>query len=50
MTGIHNWHEGCHRYTEADLDRHLAADLRLPSGPTGLGTSAARLRRLVPVS
>ncbi|WP_328993133.1 germacradienol/geosmin synthase [Kribbella sp. NBC_01245] len=38
MSGILNWHRGCHRYEEADLWRHA-----LPQGPKGLGTSAARI-------
>ncbi|MFC0629354.1 terpene synthase family protein [Kribbella deserti] len=38
MSGILNWHRGCHRYQEADLWRHA-----LPTGPKGLGTSAARI-------
>lgn len=42
MSGILVWHRGCRRYTEADLLRHHAPDRQF-GGPTGLGTSAARL-------
>ncbi len=46
MSGILNWHEGCHRYGEADLARN--AGPARPSRPgwlTGIGTSAARIGR-----
>jgi germacradienol/geosmin synthase len=55
MSGILEWHRRCERYTEAELRRTRSAVVpgeslahQLPvrrrlSGPTGLGTSAARL-------
>ncbi|MGH4019651.1 MAG: family 2 encapsulin nanocompartment cargo protein terpene cyclase [Pseudonocardiaceae bacterium] len=45
MAGILVWHEGCHRYEEAELRRrpHAAARSRPFGHPTGLGTSAARI-------
>lgn len=51
MAGILEWHRRCARYTEAELRRTRAEHTpdqeklsrRLLSGPTGLGTSAARL-------
>lgn len=57
MAGILIWHEGCIRYKEADLVRHhpapgpqaqeVAEVPMVPSyGPTGLGTSAARIGEL----
>jgi germacradienol/geosmin synthase len=57
MSGILNWHQGCHRYTESGLLRRygaaprqagaLAGTARL--GPlAGLGTSAARLHAASP--
>ncbi|MEU1626362.1 family 2 encapsulin nanocompartment cargo protein terpene cyclase [Streptomyces sp. NPDC020096] len=52
MAGILTWHQGCHRYEEAEL-RHRAGALWRLGGPTGLGTSAARIplsTRLVPVA
>ncbi|MEU0837918.1 family 2 encapsulin nanocompartment cargo protein terpene cyclase [Streptomyces sp. NPDC005962] len=42
MTGIMTWHREVARYREEEL-RHGAGAPRLPLGPTGLGTSAARL-------
>ncbi|MFD9813464.1 family 2 encapsulin nanocompartment cargo protein terpene cyclase [Streptomyces sp. NPDC059080] len=44
LAGILIWHEGCHRYEEAELRRPVAAHGRRLGGPTGLGTAAARLR------
>ncbi|GGK34495.1 terpene synthase [Pilimelia terevasa] len=44
LAGILTWHEGCHRYREADLRRHYAAPALAPAG---LGTSAARLGPLL---
>ncbi|WP_326846638.1 terpene synthase family protein [Streptomyces kaniharaensis] len=51
LAGVLNWHQGCRRYTKADLERHFrgaaarptSADPAgaLPLGPTGPGTSAA---------
>jgi germacradienol/geosmin synthase len=46
MAGILHWHEGCHRYEDAVL-RYPAPRFGTPSG---LGTSAAHLARLLPVS
>lgn len=51
LSGILNWHEGCHRYTEADLIANTRPAKpprepeppREPGRPAGLGTSAARL-------
>ncbi|MFJ6139303.1 germacradienol/geosmin synthase [Kitasatospora sp. NPDC092286] len=56
LAGIMIWHRDCRRYGEADLRRHFAGELpegassagaawggSVPLGPTGLGTSAARL-------
>ena len=49
MSGILNWHRGCFRYDEATLLRHNGLPTpdtwtpSLLSGPSGLGTSAARL-------
>jgi germacradienol/geosmin synthase len=45
MAGILHWHEGCHRYEDAAL-RYPAPRL---GGPSGLGTSAAHIARLLPV-
>jgi germacradienol/geosmin synthase len=47
LSGILNWHQGCHRYAEADLISNARHALPEPiGGPTGLGTSAARITRL----
>lgn len=44
MSGILNWHEGCHRYGEADLVRNARPARPARSGwLTGIGTSAARV-------
>ncbi|WP_017594229.1 terpene synthase family protein [Nocardiopsis potens] len=44
MSGILEWHRKCVRYQEGELRRGRARELSaLASGPTGLGTSAARL-------
>ena len=44
MSGILNWHEGCHRYGEADLVRNARPAPSARSGwLTGIGTSAARI-------
>ncbi|MFF3110794.1 germacradienol/geosmin synthase [Kitasatospora sp. NPDC057904] len=55
IAGILNWHRGCRRYTEDDLKRHFGREGHdaaraevprlgvVPGGPTGLGTSAARV-------
>ena len=46
LSGILNWHQGCHRYAEADLIRNARPALpKLFGTPTGLGTSAARITR-----
>jgi germacradienol/geosmin synthase len=42
LSGILNWHQGCHRYEEAALLRHREPESPRLAGPTGLGTSAAR--------
>ena len=48
MAGILNWHRDCFRYQEAALSRQGVPDLAELSftGPTGLGTSAARFAAL----
>jgi germacradienol/geosmin synthase len=49
LSGILVWHEGCRRYNEAELRCHAgppapaAASAPAWTGPTGLGTAAARL-------
>jgi germacradienol/geosmin synthase len=48
LAGILNWHQGCHRYAEADLiDNLRPARPELPGSPTGLGTSAIRILRTI---
>ncbi|PPK70889.1 germacradienol/geosmin synthase [Actinokineospora auranticolor] len=58
LSGILAWHEGCRRYTQADLLRHYPESpgnpevgLRELRGPHGLGTAAARItpRKVVAV-
>lgn len=55
MSGILEWHRRCPRYTDAEIQHrrntlldtdsvHSTAVRRLLAGPSGLGTSAARLR------
>ncbi|MFI8434604.1 germacradienol/geosmin synthase [Streptomyces sp. NPDC079020] len=46
MAGILIWHRGCRRYREEDLRHGTGAPWHL-GGPTGLGTSAARVTRLM---
>ncbi|MEU0148138.1 terpene synthase family protein [Streptomyces sp. NPDC006288] len=46
MAGILIWHRGCRRYREEDLRRGSGTPWHI-SGPTGLGTSAARVTRLL---
>ncbi|MFJ7330686.1 germacradienol/geosmin synthase [Streptomyces cyaneofuscatus] len=46
LAGILIWHRGCRRYREEDLRRGHGAPWHL-SGPTGLGTSAAQVTRLM---
>lgn len=46
MCGVLKWHITVDRYKEFEL-RNSSAERRLLSGPTGLGTSAARIRSLV---
>jgi germacradienol/geosmin synthase len=46
LAGILNWHQGCHRYAEADLISNArTARPELFGSPTGLGTSAVRILR-----
>jgi germacradienol/geosmin synthase len=46
LAGILNWHQGCHRYAEADLIGNARpARPDLFRTPTGLGTSAVRILR-----
>ncbi|MFG2594823.1 germacradienol/geosmin synthase [Streptomyces sp. NPDC048462] len=45
IAGILIWHRGCRRYREEDLRRGTAAPWHL-SGPTGPGTSSARISSL----
>lgn len=47
LAGILTWHEGCHRYEEAELRYHPAAKIGPLGGPTGLGTAAARIAPFV---
>jgi germacradienol/geosmin synthase len=42
MSGILNWHEGCHRYEEAELRNHPIGGAAL-GGPTGLGTGSTKI-------
>ncbi|MER5723304.1 family 2 encapsulin nanocompartment cargo protein terpene cyclase [Streptomyces sp. NPDC002418] len=46
LAGILIWHRGCRRYREEDLRRGSGAPWHL-GGPTGLGTSAAQVIRLL---
>ncbi|KPC81083.1 MULTISPECIES: terpene synthase family protein [Streptomyces] len=46
MAGILIWHRGCRRYREEDLRRGSGTPWHI-SGPTGFGTSAARVTRLL---
>lgn len=43
LSGILVWHEGCHRYTEADLLQDRREPRWLPPTLTGPGTAAARI-------
>ncbi len=43
LSGILNWHQGCHRYSETDLINNTRLARPAPGSPHGLGTSAARL-------
>ncbi|MFI9460713.1 terpene synthase family protein [Streptomyces xiamenensis] len=43
LAGILIWHQDCHRYDEDELRRPVGGGGRIPVGPLGLGTSAARL-------
>jgi germacradienol/geosmin synthase len=48
LAGILNWHQGCHRYAEADLISNTRpAWPELFGSPTGLGTSAVRILRTI---
>jgi len=48
LAGILSWHQGCHRYTEADLISNTRpARPELFGSPTGLGTSAIRILRTI---
>ncbi|GAA2156290.1 terpene synthase family protein [Kitasatospora kazusensis] len=42
LVGILNWHRHCQRYAESELLYLAGPAAALPSGPVGLGTSAAR--------
>ncbi|GGO90530.1 family 2 encapsulin nanocompartment cargo protein terpene cyclase [Wenjunlia tyrosinilytica] len=44
LSGILTWHQGCHRYKESVL-LGRGGTVRALGGPTGLGTSAARIAR-----
>ncbi|MFJ8448009.1 germacradienol/geosmin synthase [[Kitasatospora] papulosa] len=46
LAGILIWHRGCRRYREEDLRRGTGAPWHL-GGPTGFGTSAAQVIRLL---
>ena len=43
LSGILNWHQGCHRYSETDLISNARLPRPAPGSPHGLGTSAARV-------
>jgi len=43
LAGILTWNEGCHRYDESELRHHPPVGTLPFGGPTGLGTSTARL-------
>jgi germacradienol/geosmin synthase len=43
LAGILNWHQGCHRYGDADLRATVSSAPARVGALTGLGTSAARL-------
>ncbi|WP_323369387.1 terpene synthase family protein [Streptomyces alkaliterrae] len=43
LAGILNWHRECRRYGAEELAEDHRVPRGLPSGPTGIGTSAARL-------
>ena len=47
MCGIVRWHTTVDRYKEFELRNSVSPVVRLLSGPTGLGTSAARISSLV---
>jgi germacradienol/geosmin synthase len=49
LAGILRWHDGTRRYDESELRDHPTPATRVSSiyGPTGLGTSAARIRQIV---
>ncbi|MFI1224923.1 MULTISPECIES: germacradienol/geosmin synthase [unclassified Streptomyces] len=46
IAGILIWHRGCRRYREEDLRRGHGTPWHI-SGPTGLGTSAAQVTRMM---
>jgi germacradienol/geosmin synthase len=48
MAGILHWHEGCHRYEDSAL-RYPAPPGGVSRLPSGLGTSAAHIARLLPM-
>ena len=54
MSGIHTWHDGCHRYREEDLLalRRPAPvpGARVLTGPSGLGTASVHIGRSTPVA
>ena len=51
LAGILNWHQGCHRYAEADLIGNVRpARPELFRSPAGLGSSAARILRTLQVA
>ncbi|AFY33408.1 family 2 encapsulin nanocompartment cargo protein terpene cyclase [Calothrix sp. PCC 7507] len=47
MSGVLRWHITVDRYKEFELRNNSAAGRRLLNGPTGLGTSAARIGSLL---
>jgi germacradienol/geosmin synthase len=47
LSGILVWHQGCRRYDEASLPHRRPELPRRLGGPTGLGTSAARIHQLL---
>ncbi|TDQ01006.1 terpene synthase family protein [Labedaea rhizosphaerae] len=54
MSGIEVWHEGCHRYREADIlalrDSPPGVGARVLAGPSGLGTGSVHIGQPVPAT
>jgi germacradienol/geosmin synthase len=43
IAGVENWHRGCHRYSDSDLEAVVRSTPTRIGTLTGLGTSAARV-------